>query len=490
MSEAKLLVVDEEKGIGDLLSMVLSNEGYRVVTATHGESALEKLNEESPDIVLLDIQHPDLDGMELLRQVKKANSQIPVIMLATHGTTQSVIEAMRLGAYDYINKPIAMEDVKQVLDRAMGRYRLPQERISPVPELKDKYLYENIIGKSRQMLDVYKIIGKVSDKKTSVLIRGESGTGKELVARAVHYSSMRADKPFVAVDCASLTPTLLESELFGHERGAFTDAIRRKLGRFEVANGGTIFLDEIGNLHLDMQAKLLRVLQERKIVRVGGTQPVNIDVRVIAATNKDLEAAMKEGSFKADLYYRISVVPIYLPPLRDRLEDTPDLVEHFLRKYKDPSKETPKRISGKALDLLLRYHWPGNARELENIIERAVVTGADEVIWPEDLPPWFQEIGHGAPDEHPVVKVLFDQGLWEKGTSYSTALRTFEETLLRMALIRANGNTTQAARLLKMSPRTLRYKISKYHLQKGWERRRKVRERKQGSEIATGFAGA
>lgn len=475
MSEIKLLVADDEKGIGDLFARALSSEGYRVLTATDGKGALKMVDEESPDMVLLDAQLPDLNGMELLRQIKKGNRPIPVIMLTAYGTTQTIIEAMRLGAYDYLNKPFMMEDVKEVLERARSRMGLPGESTYPGPESKERYLYENIIGKSKRMLEVYKIIGKVADKKTSILIDGESGTGKELVARAIHDSSVRADKPFMAVDCASLPPTLLESELFGHERGAFTDAVRRKLGRFEAASGGTIFLDEIGNLHWDMQAKLLRVLQERKIVRVGGNQPIPIDVRVIAATNKSLEAAMKEGSFKADLYYRLSVVPIHLPPLRDHPGDIPLLVEHFLSKYKDPPREKPKRISGKALNLLLRYDWPGNVRELENIIERAVVTGADEVIWPEDLPSWFQEIGDEAVVEHPTVKALSDQGLWEKGASYAVALQRFEEALLKMALIEANGNATRAAKLLKMSPRTMRYKVAKYHLQKGWKRRPRVR---------------
>jgi len=391
MAATKILVVDDEPAITELLSRSLRDEGYRVFTMDRGEGAVATVREEKPEVVLLDIKMPGMDGIETLSQIREFNKESSIIILTAYGSMDTVIEAMKLGAYDYITKPFDLEKLKSLIKGALEAKRPVKEPVSP-KRLEGRYKLENIIGKNAKMFEVYKRIGRVVDNKATVLIQGETGTGKELVARAIYFNGILKNGPFIPVDCASLPEDLLESELFGHEKGAFTGAIAKKLGKFELASGGTLFLDEIGNLNLTTQANLLRALQEKKIERVGGTRPIKIDVRIIAATHRDLEKAVGEGSFREDLYYRLNVVLINLPPLRERKDDIPLLIEHFLRRYRSESQGKLKYVPLKTLDLLMRYSWPGNVRELENVIERAIVMGKGDTILPQDLPLEIQKI--------------------------------------------------------------------------------------------------
>lgn len=391
MAATKILVVDDEPAITELLSRSLRDEGYRVFTMDRGEGAVATVREEKPEVVLLDIKMPGMDGIETLSQIREFNKESSIIILTAYGSMDTVIEAMKLGAYDYITKPFDLEKLKSLIKGALEAKRPVKEPVSP-KRLEGRYKLENIIGKNAKMFEVYKRIGRVVDNKATVLIQGETGTGKELVARAIYFNGILKNGPFIPVDCASLPEDLLESELFGHEKGAFTGAIAKKLGKFELASGGTLFLDEIGNLNLTTQANLLRALQEKKIERVGGTRPIKIDVRIIAATHRDLEKAVREGSFREDLYYRLNVVLINLPPLRERKDDIPLLIEHFLRRYRSESQGKLKYVPLKTLDLLMRYSWPGNVRELENVIERAIVMGKGDTILPQDLPLEIQKI--------------------------------------------------------------------------------------------------
>jgi len=391
MAATKILVVDDEPAITELLSRSLRDEGYRVFTMDRGEGAVATVREEKPEVVLLDIKMPGMDGIETLSQIREFNKESSIIILTAYGSMDTVIEAMKLGAYDYITKPFDLEKLKSLIKGALEAKRPVKEPVSP-KRLEGRYKLENIIGKNAKMFEVYKRIGRVVDNKATVLIQGETGTGKELVARAIYFNGILKNGPFIPVDCASLPEDLLESELFGHEKGAFTGAIAKKLGKFELASGGTLFLDEIGNLNLTTQAKLLRALQEKKIERVGGTRPIKIDVRIIAATHRDLEKAVGEGSFREDLYYRLNVVLINLPPLRERKDDIPLLIEHFLRRYRSESQGKLKYVPLKTLDLLMRYSWPGNVRELENVIERAIVMGKGDTILPQYLPLEIQKI--------------------------------------------------------------------------------------------------
>lgn len=472
MSDRKVLIVDDEPKVCKLFYNYLSQEGFIVITANSAKDALRIISEQSPGIVVLDVKMPDMDGIETLRRIRDISKDIIVIMLTAYKSMYLVVEATRLGAYDYITKPFKLEDLKIIIDRANKHEVLSREVSTLRRELGKKVLYEDIVGNNHRMLEVFKTIGQVADVDTVVLICGESGTGKELVAKAIHYSGKRRDNPFVPVDCASLPPSLLESELFGHEKGAFTGAVSRKLGKFEVAQGGTIFLDEIGNLSLDIQAKLLRVLQEKKVVRVGSTQTIDIDSRIIAATSRDLEQSMAKGDFRADLYYRLNVVPIYIPPLRERKDDIPLLVDTFLKKFSTDSAKPSRTISEKALNLLVRYNWPGNVRELENVIERAVVTGKHEQVWPEDLPERIVGRSFGEKDEIPGVWIHLDIDTMNKNkVSLTHALDRVEEDIITATLKNTRGNLTQAAKVLGTSLRAIRYKVDKYGLRRGKTRK-------------------
>jgi len=444
------LVVDDEPAVLEMLSRSLEDEGYRVLTVDRGEGAVAKAREEKPEVVLLDIRMPGMDGIETLGQIREFDKDSSIILLTAYGSMDTVIEAMKLGAYDYITKPLDLEKLKSLIKAAL-EVKVLARAVASREKPEERYKLENIVGKNPKMFEVYKGIGRVVNNKAAVLIRGETGTGKELVARAIHFNGILKDGPFIPVDCASLPEGLFESELFGHEKGAFTGAIAKKLGKFQLASGGTLFLDEIGNLNLTTQAKLLRALQEKKIERVGGTKLINIDVRIIAATHRDLEKAIREGSFREDLYYRLNVVLINLPPLRERKDDIPLLVEHFLRRYQSESAGRLKHIPLKTLDLLMRYSWPGNVRELENVIERAMVMGKGDAILAEDLLLEIQKISDLSRLPLPSGRLSLEERVGE-----------LEKELIVNALKETGWVQTRAAKLLGMSRRTIRYKMKKY----------------------------
>jgi DNA-binding NtrC family response regulator len=392
----KILIADDEPNIRRVLDAVFAKDGYTVFTAENGKKALDIVSTEpSLDVVLCDLIMPDLNGVEVLKAAREINPRLSVVMITAHGTIKTAVDAMKLGAFDYITKPFDMDEIKLIVKNALERSRLLGENIQLKQELKSRYKFDEIIGTSGKMQEVFNVVERVAGSNATVLIRGESGTGKELIAKAIHYNSRRSAKPFIAVSCAALPETLLESELFGHEKGAFTGAVGQKAGRFELAHQGTLFLDEIPEISPGVQVKLLRVLQEREFERVGGTKTVRVDVRLIAATNRDLEELVANGEFRADLYYRLQVIQIFLPSLRERREDIPALVEHFIVKYNERNAKQVKFVSRETMDLLMKYNWPGNIRELENAIERGVVLvdeGSD-VITPDLLPAAVQAAG-------------------------------------------------------------------------------------------------
>ncbi|MEN6520702.1 MAG: sigma-54 dependent transcriptional regulator [Armatimonadota bacterium] len=384
-----ILVVDDEQNIRRVLEAVLGKEGYEIVTAENGKKALEAISTRNDiGVMISDLVMPDINGVELLEAARQINPSISVIMITAHGSIKSAVDAMRLGAFDYITKPFEMDELKLVVKRAVERRQLINENIDLRQQLKTRYKFDNIVGASSAMQEVFKMVERVADSRASVLIRGESGTGKELIARALHFNSCRAHNPFVPVVCVALSEQLLESELFGHEKGSFTGAVGQKPGRFEMAHTGTLFLDEIGDIPGTVQMKLLRVLQEREFERVGGLKTIKVDVRLVTATNQDLEKGVKEGKFREDLFYRLQVVQINLPPLRDRIEDVPLLVEHFIGKYAKENGKVIKYASPEALDILMNYKWPGNIRQLENTVERAIVLADNDaqLITPDLLP--------------------------------------------------------------------------------------------------------
>ena len=369
-----IVIADDETNIRRVLEAVFTKEGYTVISAENGRAAINAVSENPDvDVVISDLIMPDMNGVEVLEAVKQINPSISILMITAHGTIKSAVDAMRLGAFDYITKPFDMDEIKLVVKKALERNQLITENRELRQQLKTRYRFDNIVGNSGKMQDVYRLVERVADTRATILIRGESGTGKELIARALHFNSGRANKPFVPVACIALAETILESELFGHEKGAFTGAVGTKMGRFEAADGGTLFLDEIGDIPGNVQMKLLRVIQEREFERVGGLKTIKVDVRLITATNQDLEKAVKEGKFREDLYYRLQVVQISIPPLRERKEDIPPLVEHFINMYAGENGKAIKFASPEALEMMMACNWPGNVRELENSMERAIV---------------------------------------------------------------------------------------------------------------------
>ena len=424
---------------------------YEVLAAVSGEACLRMIRENSPDLVLLDIQMPGIDGIETLEKIKQEEPNLPVVMMSAHGTEERAVRSMKLGAHDFIEKPFASDRLLVTVENALITSSLKKEVTELRSELKSKYEFNNIIGQSGAMQEVFKSVEKIIDSNVTVLIQGESGTGKELIARAIHYNSQsRSAKPFVAVNCTALPESLLESELFGHEKGAFTGASGRRIGKFEMANGGAIFLDEIGLMSPATQSKVLRVLQEREFERVGGNDLVRVDVRFISATNRDLEEAVKKGEFREDLYYRIAVFPIKLPPLRERKEDIPPLSAFFLKKYSREEGKEIEGISPDALDLLMAYHWPGNVRELENAIERAVVLATSKEVMPSDLPA--------------AVRSLGEKRLYEADNTLANWIEKLEEEALRQALLECGGNISQTAKKLGIGRATIYRKAKKYGL--------------------------
>jgi DNA-binding NtrC family response regulator len=442
-----VLIVDDERLQRDILQTILEAEGYETAAAANGRQALAAAASTAFEVVLTDLKMPDLNGLELLRELLQIQPGLCVVLMTAHGTIDSAVEAMRRGAFDYLTKPLEKDVLLLVLRRAMERGRLMRENRMLQEQLRDRFRVENIVGEHGSMQDVLRMVHKVAASTSTVLIYGESGTGKELVARALHQLSDRRSRPFYAVNVAALPESILEAELFGHEKGAFTGAEARKVGLFEQASGSTLFLDEVGDLKLDLQVKLLRALQEREIMRVGGTERIRIDVRIVAATNQDLERAVREGRFRRDLFYRLNVIPVVLPPLRERRTDIPRLAEHFLAKYGGRGK---KGIRPEALRELTAYDWPGNVRELESVIERAVLLSEHDQIVPDDLPAAVRArtIPSGG---------LMDLEIPDSGID----LERLETTLVLKALDKAGGNVTRAARLLGLSRRTLQYRLQR-----------------------------
>jgi two-component system response regulator AtoC len=448
---ARLLIVDDDPVTLDLLNEVLTTEGYHVTRALGGEQAVALGTDALFDIVITDVRMEDKDGMEVLRFFKKVAPETTIIMITAFGSIETAIEAIRDGAFDYISKPFKLEEIRVTVKRALEQRRLLQENKFYHRELLTKYQIKNVIGQTPQMVQVYKTIAKVADSKSTVLIYGESGTGKELVARSIHYNSPRSQRPFIPVDCASLVEALLETELFGHVRGAFTGALYAKRGLLEEADGGTVFLDELSNLSLSMQTKLLRFLQEHEIKRVGGTESIRVDVRIIGATNLDLEPLVKQGRFREDLFYRLNVVAVTLPPLRDRREDIPLLAHHFLYRYAEENQKSISHISPEAVTYLSQYAWPGNVRELENTIERAVILTAHPIILPEDLPVRIIEAVSGKKPPAPEEPFPFPA---EKPLS----LRDVEKSYVLRVLKETGGNKKKTAEILGIDRTTL-YRI-------------------------------
>ncbi len=443
-----ILIVDDEVGVRESLKMVLKTN-YEVFLAKNAEEAFLQIKENLPQVILLDIILPDVDGLRVLEKVKQKEPETIVIMITATKTVKTAVEAMKLGAYDYITKPFDVDELRLTIHRALSAQSLQKEVNHLRGEIDRTY---EIIGDSQPMKDVFKVIRQIADSKSTVLIMGESGTGKELVARAIHYNSNRKGFPFVAINCAAIPETLIESELFGHEKGAFTNAIEKKLGRFEIAHQGTLFLDEIGELSLATQAKILRFLEEKEFTRVGGPKTMKVDVRLITATNRELKQMMKAGRFREDLYYRINVVPIVISPLRERKEDIPLLLDYFIKKLSAEHHKNVKGLSKEALKILIDYEWPGNVRELENLIERVIALTSNEFIEAEELPLSFRNSCK--------IDALRDSILSGQ-ISFIKAEEEFEKEIILDALKRTNHVQSHAAEILGVSRRILKYKMDK-----------------------------
>lgn len=447
----KVLIADDEKNMRWILEKNLKSEGFSIICAEDGEDAFNMFLDEAPDIVILDYKMPKLDGMEVLKRIKKINSNLPVIMITAHGSTDAAVEAMKLGATDYISKPFDITELKLTIFKALNIDKLNKE-IQYLKEASTESFDDKIIGHSKKMKEIFEVIDKIADTNATILIIGESGTGKEGIAASIHNKSSRKDNPYVTVNCGAIPESLIESELFGYEKGAFTGANNRKQGRFDRAQGGTLFLDEIGELSLSLQVKILRVLQEREFERVGGTEVIKSDVRIIAATNRDLETMVQRGEFREDLLYRLKVIPINLPPLRERKEDIEPLVDFFIEKFCKETNKSNITIEKDAMDLLEDYEYPGNIRELENLIERLVILSNDNLIKASSLP---KEIVKGAYATKNNIFILPEEGI---------NMEELEISLVKQALEKANGNQTHAAKLLGMSRHALIYRMDKYNL--------------------------
>jgi two-component system, NtrC family, response regulator AtoC len=446
----RVLLVDDEPRVRASLKMVLE-PAYDILEAADAQQGLEAFKRESPSLVLLDVILPGTDGLSVLQTMRAEDPSIPVIMLTGTKSVKTAVDAMKLGAADYLSKPFDIEELRIVVDRTLNSQELEREVRQLRAQVVQRYAFHNLIGKSPSMQEIYAKIEQVADSRTTVLVTGESGTGKELVAKAIHYNSSRRERPFIALNCAALPETLIESELFGHEKGSFTDATARRVGQFELANSGTLFLDEIGDLSATTQAKLLRVLQEREFNRIGGVQPIKVDVRIIAATNKNLDELVRKGLFREDLYYRINVIALYLPPLRERGEDIPLLAKHFLVKRIEEEKRPAQEFSKDSLELISRYPWPGNVREMENIVEQAFIWSKGcHVITPEHLPTILRTDTRSTS--------LRDDTLAGR-LSLEKAVMEFEREIILDALKRTNYVQTHAATMLGISRRMLKYRM-------------------------------
>jgi two-component system response regulator PilR (NtrC family) len=454
MSDIRVLVVDDEQSMRDLLAIMLRQAGYEVSVADGGEAAIERLKAESFDLVLTDLRMRKVDGLTVLKAAKEHAPRTVVLVVTAYASTETAVEAMKLGAYDYITKPFKLDELKVTVANALERRRLREENLALKRQLLRERGFENFVGRSPKILDVFETIRKTADSGSTVMITGESGTGKELVAQALHWESNRRGGPFVSVNCGAVPETLMESELFGHVKGAFTGAVASTEGLFAAADGGTLFLDEITEIPHTVQVKLLRAVQERQIRRVGDTRDVKIDVRLIAASNRDLGRAVTDGLLREDLFYRLNVIPIHLPPLRDRREDIPLLIAHFIKKLSNEVGRPVRGVAPDALAVLEQYHWPGNIRELENVVERAIVLGSSELLEADGLPAGLRQ----PRDRHDVPLELPAEGI-----DLEAMLDRIEHRYMQLALERVGGVQTRAAELLRVSFRQFRYKLQKFH---------------------------
>jgi DNA-binding NtrC family response regulator len=447
----KILVVDDEPSARESFRMILQDT-YLIISAGNGEDCLREIEKDEPDLVLLDIKMPGIDGVEVLQRIKQKHEKLDVIMVTATKDPKIVVNVMKMGAYDYVTKPFDVEDLLNIVGRAIDKRTKIKENLFPQPAV-EKHRFGNIIGHSPAIREIFKLIEKVAKNNSTILIWGESGTGKELVASAIHQNSDRAYKPFIAVNCAAIPETLLESELFGHEKGAFTHAFEKKIGKFEVASSGTIFLDEIGSMSFGMQAKLLRTLQEREIERIGGTKSIPVDVRIISATNNDLRELIRQEKFREDLYYRLNVIPINLPPLRHRKEDLPLLVDFFVEKFNRQFNRKIKGLKEAVMKLLMDYTWPGNIRELENLIERLIVLEQDEYVGTENLPLDILTVVSESPNQDQIINLRLKE-----------AVNQFEARFIKRILEKTRGNQSEASRLLGIHRNTLLLKMKQLDL--------------------------
>jgi nitrogen regulation protein NR(I) len=469
----KILVVEDDDTVRDVLESFLGGKGFEVMLAKNGEEGVDVLRAEKFDLILTDLVMPGVSGMDVLREVINLKINIPVVVMTAFGTVQTAVEAMRIGAFDYITKPFNLDELMLVIEKALSVSKLQKENVMLKMQLKKKYDFKGLIGDSPGMQGVYELIEKIADTDSTVLITGESGTGKELIAKTIHYNNTsRAGGPFVPLNCAAIPRDLLESELFGHEKGAFTGAINTRIGRFELAQGGTLFLDEVGELDPSLQVKLLRVLQEREFERVGGMKTIKVDVRILAATNKDLEKATRDGTFREDLYYRLNVIPLHLPSLRSRVEDIGLLLAHFIQEFSRRKKREPFTFSVPAMDCLLKYRWPGNVRELENLIERLAILVSGPVVEMRDLPEKLHQLtltgiegAHAAPRREGAASVATGSRLeLGDGVDLNHLVDSLERDLILKALEKAGGVRARAAQLLGLNRTTLLEKMKKMNL--------------------------
>ncbi|MBX9765951.1 MAG: sigma-54 dependent transcriptional regulator [Bdellovibrionales bacterium] len=456
--KSRILVVDDEDSIREFLDIMLRKEGYEVTLAEDGQKAVDLLKKKSFDLVISDLQMPKMTGMELLKFAKEQYPDTLFMMITAFGTTESAVEAMKSGAYDYISKPFKIDEVRLNIQNALRSQNLEVENRSLKKELQKEYSFQNLVGNSEAMHRVYDLIRRVSQSPTNVLITGESGTGKEMVAKAIHYNGPLKDRPFVTVNCGAIPESLMESEMFGHKKGSFTGAIADKVGLFEVADGGSLFLDEVGELPLSIQVKLLRAIQERVIRKVGATDDQKVEVRIIAATNRVLEQMVKEGKFREDLYYRLNVIHIRTPSLRERRDDIPTLANHFLKKYNDRLTKVIGAISDEAMEVLKKYDYPGNVRELENIVERTVALEGGSMVLPESLPPFVNTPSGRKLASSNEIEIT------DEGVDLEKVVGQIEKELIIKAIHKANGVKKNAAKLLGITFRSMRYRVDKYGL--------------------------
>ncbi len=459
----KILIIDDDPSIRNMLAIVLKKSGYEVTLTDSGRSALDRLKKETFELIISDIKMPDINGIDLLKKIKSINQEIPVIMITAFASANDAVDAMKLGAEDYITKPFNLDELKIIIDRAIYKRNMEKENIQLKSRLTDKEKFENIVGKNRKMLEIFEMIDTISQTDSTVLITGESGTGKELIAKAIHNKSERSARKFVSINCGALPENLLESELFGHTKGAFTDAYRDKKGLFEVADKGTLFLDEVSEMSQKMQVKLLRAIQERKVRKVGGSEEIEVDARIISATNKDLTESMKQGEFRSDLFYRLNVISIDIPPLRERKDDIPLLLKYFLKTFNEKFNRHIEGFEKEALEIFINYPWPGNIRELENVVERSVALEKEKFVSTKSLP---SEMVYNISDKTAAAADI-DELLQDENFDFNDYIDDISRQIILKAFQLSNSNMKKTAEMLKLNYRSLRYLMDKYDLKKG-----------------------